>query len=77
MKAGDARFIQHDLDFLNFVIRYEELHPDKELSYDEAVNLYFSYDIQWRNEVYEAKQFKRFVQDDGVQYLKGVSGENE
>lgn len=60
---------------MNFVIQYEDAHPDKgELSYEDALQLYLTYDFEWRHEVNEARQFKRFVQDNGVQLLTETVG---
>jgi hypothetical protein len=65
------------LDFLYFVLRYEELHPDKELTFDGALHLYSTYDIEWRYEVNEARQYKRYVTDNGVQIIKGMTGNEQ
>lgn len=57
---------------MNFIISYEDAHPERgKIAYEDAVQLYLTYDFQWEYEKNEARQFRRFVQDNGVQLLTG------
>jgi hypothetical protein len=57
-------------------VRYEEMHPDKELGFDEALQLYLSYDLHWRQEVSEAKQFRRFAKNNGRSVIAEITGQD-